>query len=265
MKNVFVNEAFTIAINDYLNSKNNTNGVKFNSFMVVVIRLLMIIYDELDILNPFYLNNEQALNDNLEKYGYNYISVDKFKKTFQNYYENENSEDFINLQKMLIDMFALKNKTMEISKDIECNFKDLLYTPNSSNMLIISYNYLMAKDPNEIENYFSKVMESSKYHKPQKPKKTLNIDAYEILKYSLEDINKLSADELDEVNKKVYNYFDINENAINKDYLLDKAVYDYKNPKPALSSGNGYVDILLVLSIVATLGLAIFLLTIFVF
>ena len=30
MKNVFVNEAFTIAINDYLNSKNNTNGVKFN-------------------------------------------------------------------------------------------------------------------------------------------------------------------------------------------------------------------------------------------
>ena len=57
----------------------------------------------------------------------------------------------------------------------------------------------------------------------------------------------------------------VEENAINKDYLLDKAVYDYKNPKQALSSGNGYVDILLVLSIVATLGLAIFLLTIFVF
>ena len=47
--------------------------------------------------------------------------------------------------------------------------------------------------------------------------KKLNIDAYEILKYSLEDINKTDADQLDEVNKKVYNYFDINENAINKD------------------------------------------------
>ena len=43
MKNVFVNEAFTIAINDYLNNKNSIEGVKFNTFMVVVIRLLMII------------------------------------------------------------------------------------------------------------------------------------------------------------------------------------------------------------------------------
>ena len=28
MKNVFVNEAFTIAINDYLNNKNSIEGVK---------------------------------------------------------------------------------------------------------------------------------------------------------------------------------------------------------------------------------------------
>ena len=267
MKNdsIFVNEAFSEAINDYLSSKNKPEGVKYNSFAVVVIRLLMIIYDELDILNPYYLNNEQSLNDNLEKYGYSYTKICEFKKAFQRYFENENSEDFIGIQKMLIDMFAMKTKSMKVDDVVISNFKDLLYTPSSSSMLITSYNYLMASNPNEISEYFDKVISANKYHKPEKPKKTLNIDAYEILKYSLEDIKGMSADELDQVNKKVYNYFDINENAINKDYLLDKAVYDFNNPKPSFSTGNGYVDILLILSIIVTLGLVIFLLTIFVF
>ena len=104
----FINEAFTVVINDYLESKNHPEGIKFNSFLVVVIRLLTIIYDELDVLNPFYLNNEQAFNDNLEKYGYSYNNIVLFKNTFLSYYQKENSVDFINIQKMLIDMFALK-------------------------------------------------------------------------------------------------------------------------------------------------------------
>ncbi len=266
MKNsVFISEAFTNTINDYLKGKSHPEGITYNSFLVVVIRLLTLIYDELDILNPFYLNNEQALNDNLEKYGYLYNNICKFKNGFNEFYENENSKDFINLQKMLIDMFALKKKSMDLADEEIEKFKSLLYTQKSNNPLMTSYNFLMAKDPDEIENYFEKVVKENVYKKKEREKKTLNIDAYEILKYSLEDINMMSADELDEVNKKVYNYFDINENAINKDYLLDKAVYDFNNPKPSLSTGNGYVDILLILSIVVTLGLIIFLLTVFVF
>ena len=154
---------------------------------------------------------------------------------------------------------------MDLKESEIDSFKDLLYTVKSPNPLITSYNFLMAKDVNEIENYFEKIVKENVYKKKEREKKKLNIDAYEILKYSLEDINKMDADQLDEVNKKVYNYFDINENAINKDYLLDKAVFDFNNPKPSFSTGNGYVDILLILSIVVTLGLVIFLLTIFVF
>ena len=235
MKNsVFISEAFTSVINDYLKGKSHPEGITYNSFLVVVIRLLTLIYDELDILNPFYLNNEQALNDNLEKYGYSYNNICTFKRAFNHFYEKE-------------------------------KYKELLYTIKSPKPLITYYNFLMAKDVNEIENYFEKIVKENVYKKKEREKKKLNIDAYEILKYSLEDINKMDADQLDEVNKKVYNYFDINENAINKDYLLDKAVFDFNNPKPSFSTGNGYVDILLILSIVVTLGLVIFLLTIFVF
>jgi hypothetical protein len=109
---------------------------------------------------------------------------------------------------MLIDMFALKKKSMDLKESEIDSFKDLLYTVKSPNPLITSYNFLMAKDVNEIENYFEKIVKENVYKKKEREKRKLNIDAYEILKYSLEDINKMDADQLDEVNKKVYNYFE---------------------------------------------------------
>ena len=208
---IFVNEAFTNGLNDYLNFKDNPECVKYNSFLVIVVRLLTIIYDELDILNPFYLDNERSLDTNLMKYGYSLEKINDFKKVFQKYYENEGESNFIKIQKMLIDMFALK----------KLNQKAVI----------------------------------------AKPKETLSIEAYEILKYSLEDIKAMNSDELDAVNKEVYNYFDINANAINKKYLLDKAVFDYNHPKPSLSTGNGYVDILFFLAITATIGMVILIIT----
>ena len=39
---VFINEAFTKAINDYLKSVEQPKSVVYNSFLVVVIRLLII-------------------------------------------------------------------------------------------------------------------------------------------------------------------------------------------------------------------------------
>lgn len=263
--NIFVNEAFTNGLNDYLNNKNNPESVKFNSFLVVVIRLLTIIYDELDILNPFYLNNERSLDTNMVKYGYSLENVNEFKKTFQKYYENEGDNNFIKIQKMLIDMFACKKVTLNLSeKEIE-EFRITIYSPYAQSPLIVSYNFLMAKNPLEIIEYFDKQMAEKEKKVISKPKETLNIEAYEILKYSLEDIKAMNSDELDEVNKEVYNYFDINANAINKKYLLDKAVFDYNHPKTSLSTGNGYVDILFFLAITATIGMIILIISLTVF
>ena len=119
----------------------------------------------------------------------------------------------------------------------------------------------MTKNQFDIYKYFERKMKESVKKVDIKPKETLNLEAYEILKYSLEDIRAMTAEELDDVNKKVYNYFDINENAINKSYLLDKAVYNHEHPKSAFSTGNGYVDILFYLSIVSAVAMVIFVLT----
>jgi len=265
MSNTFVNEAFTQIIEKYLNSKNNPEGIEYNSFLVVIVRLLTIIYDELDILTPYYLRDEQSLNNNLTKYGYNLSEVLKFKNLFNSFYEKESEESFVKLQKMIIDMFAMKKITYKVTQSELDEFKKLIFSPHASNPLVVSYNFLMAKNPLEVYDYFEKTLKGAKKAETKKPRETLNLEAYEILKYSLEDIYEMSSEELSEVNKKVYSFFDVNENAINKKYLLDKAVYNFNNPKPAFSTGNGYVDILFFMALLATVGMVVLILTLVVF
>ena len=261
---IFVNQAFTLAINKYLDNKDNPNGIEFNSFFVVVIRLLTLIYDELDIINPYNLNKESILDTNLRKYGYGQVDIIKFKNALQEYYEKETEEGFIFIQKAIIDMFIKKNLSIKINDEEVLEFRSLLYSPYGVNPLIVSYNFMMSKDPLLIVNYFDKQLSEHQKKEIAKVKETLNLEAYEILKYSLEDIDAMNAEQLDKVNKEVYGYFDINENAINKKYLLDKAVFDYNHPKPAFSTGNGFVDILFFLSIIATLAMIIIVITIIV-
>jgi len=165
---------------------------------------------------------------------------------------------------MLIDMFAKKKVTLNISDDEIATFARTLYSPYAGNSLLVSYNFLMSKDTFEVIKYFDKQMAENIKKVISKPKETLNLEAYEILKYSLEDIKTMNSEELDEVNKEVYNYFNINANAINKNYLLDKAVFDFNHPKPSLSTGNGYVDILFFLAIISTVGMVLLIITLIV-
>ena len=44
MESYFINEAIEKAINDYMNSKDKVESVLYNSFLVVVIRMLISIY-----------------------------------------------------------------------------------------------------------------------------------------------------------------------------------------------------------------------------
>ena len=66
---MFINEAFTKAINDYLKSSDNIQGVTYNSFLVVVLRSLVSISSELDIVNPKVMDDAELLKDNLSKFG----------------------------------------------------------------------------------------------------------------------------------------------------------------------------------------------------
>ena len=268
---VFINEAFTKAINDYLKSVEQPKGVVYNSFLVVVIRLLIIMYSELDIVNPMVINDEDLLKNNLAKYGYSKNNLDIFFSDLQVYYElakdNENktikvkNPYFITVQKELIDMLIAKKLNFHLKEKEVQDFYSLLYTPYSKNPLQVSYNFLMADDVLEIDNYFKKQMKENVKVVVPREKHYLNVKAYELLNYSMDQINNMDANEIDRVNHQVYDYFKIRENAINKEYLLDKAIEAKKKKKNKVTSGNGYVDILLIMSIICTVIMVVGIIT----
>ena len=127
MKTFFVNEAFEKAVIDYLNSRDKEESVLYNSFLVVVIRMLINIYGELDIINPYQIKNEFALDANLMKYGLSSESVSEFKRLLDGFYrierknmssiKREENIYFIEVQKRLIDMFNIKRLNFGLTDD----------------------------------------------------------------------------------------------------------------------------------------------------
>ncbi|MFR5857235.1 MAG: hypothetical protein ACLUFU_05440 [Bacilli bacterium] len=271
MEHVFINEAFTQAINDYLKSVEQPKGVIYNSFLVIVIRMLIVLYSELDIVNPLVINDEDLLKSNLTKYGFSKYQLDIFFSDLQVYYDIEKEQKdkivkkpnpyFISVQKLLIDMLIAKKLNFQLKEKEVQDFYNLLYTPYSPNPLQVSYNFLMAEDVLEIDRYFRQQMKENVKQVKTREKHYLNVKAYELLNYSMNDLYQMDANEVDKINSQVYDYFKIRENAINKEYLLDKAIEAIERENNKVTSGNGYVDILLVLSIICTIIMVVGILT----
>lgn len=267
MKIVFINEAFTKGVEDYLNNLSNVQGIAYNSFLTVVVRFLISIYSELDIINPYKLNDYELLKSNLQKYGYSEEDISLFFQRLQEYYEieilnegrqiKEPNRAFVEIQKQIVDMFIKKKLSYELTKRETDNFYYMLYTPYAKNPLQVSYNFLTATDPLEVDNYFKKMMSENVKEVVPKEKHFLNVKAYELLNYSMDNIKDLDSSEIDKINTKVYDYLHIRENAINKEYLLEKALENLEREQNKVTSGNGYVDILLVLSIISTVAMLV--------
>ena len=263
MENMFINEAFDRAIKEYIKLHKTDDEVVANSFPIMVLRMLAVIYGEVDIINPYIIRNEKSFKQNVIKFGYSTQDYEKFKNDFLKFYEIDEENKispikkenpyFIQVQKDLIDMFIIKKENYKVSEEEEKSFFELLYTTKTTNPLRVSYNYLTTADIMEVETYFYKQLHKDE-EKPEPPKKNnvLNIEAYEILNYSLTDIANMDAASVDKINEHVYSFFEIDEEAENKNDLLNEAVQNYKKYNSRLTTGNGYVDILLIMGVVVT-------------
>lgn len=260
----FINEAFNKAINDYINSKEKTEGILYNSFLVVVIRLLVTIYGELDIVNPFYIKNEDSFDINLMKYGAKREKIVKLKMLLEFFYEFDNNNlqaqkreynpYFIEVQKSIIDLFYIKKTNFGLRENESKEFFELLYTPGTSNALRLSYNFLNAEDAYEVAKYYKMVMEENKEDNSDNTEKKnlLGFDIYKMFNVSIADLSKMNKNEIDNLNSEIYKSFDISEKTINKDYLLEEKIREIKMQNSPITTGNGYVDILLIMSVIIT-------------
>lgn len=263
METLFVNYALDKAISNYINYADNKESIAYNSFLCVVARLLVEIYGEMDILGPY--NNDKNIEIfklNLTKFGYEDSELESFFNNLDNFEITDSrnvtstiklkNKSFINVQKNLIDMFIKKIVNYNVSESEINSFYHLLYTNEASNPLMISYNYLMAENPYEIEEYFKNAIKNNKKKNKKDEKHLLNIKAYEILGFESSDIEKMTGRQIDKLNNKIYDYFKIKKNAINREYLLEKEIEKIEKANSVITSGNGYVDILIILGIVVT-------------
>lgn len=266
---IFINQAFTKAINLYLDNKQNPEKNIFSSFPVMVIRTLINIYGELDIINPYRTNNENRMggfDSNLTKFGFSKIKLQDFKTIFQNYYEENSRPDVIilKIEKYLIDMFFWKKKAINITDEQIAEFKQHLYLISNKNPFIQEEIKKYNINSKIIELYFeSMLFESNHDFKFTAYKRnTLLPEAYSILGYSLEAISQMDEITLSQLNNQILTFFKININDPNKSERLKEAITYYKRYSTSFTSGNGYVDMLLLLSVIATVMMSLFAITV---
>ena len=262
----FVNIAFEESIKSYLISLSNKDSLVYNSFPVVVIRLLALIYGKLDIINPYYLKNNVAFMNNLGKFGVSNSHLALFKDEFQRFYEFEQinakrkikqkNPYFVSIQKYLVDMFVAKKKTEEVSLIEEETFLDLIGSSHTKNYYRLSYLYLMSDDLNFIEKYYYSRLNEMDVTKELALDKTitgnLNLEALNLLGINLSNLKNMSNEEIKKAQNKAYEYFEVDALSPTREKELNKAIDYYKLYGKRITSGNGYVDILLLMSVIVT-------------
>ena len=261
MNSSIINEAIDYGIANYLQYKENEESYEFSDFFVVVIRLLCIIFGEENIVKPYEMKNEADFDSTLCQYGFELDKALDFKEQLDKAYESLKKDKtnpfFINIQKVIIDMLMTKKDNHKIPESDINSFYDLLYTPENKNPLQLSYNFMNCTDPWEVDRYFKEQMVKHIVVDAEAKKVVLNPEAYKIFGLSVDQIDEMSADYLSLINHQIYLHFGIKEDAVNKEYLLDEAIEKLNREPVNLSSGNGYVDILLVLGILCTIGLVL--------
>lgn len=263
-KGYFVNKAFDMAITKYIDSVNNKDSIEYNSFLVVTIRILILIYGKLDILNPYYLGNGVALMNNLAKFGVPKSDIALFKDDFLNFFEFAiNSENqiykkpnpyFKRVQKYLIDMFIAKKNNGDVSMEEEEKFLDLIYSTHTTNPYRISYAYLMQADLIETEKYYyTKLNELDMTKELSKTiNENLNLEALNILGINLSNLKDMSNTAILKAQNAAYEYFEVDATDLKREDKLNDALNYYKKYGKKVTTGNGYVDILLLMSVIVT-------------
>lgn len=258
----FINDVINKAIEDYLKYKQMPDNEAFSCFPVLAIRTLIYIYGELDIINPYITRNEQSMggfDSNLMKYGFTKDKIEDFKDSFLRYEKDLTNqtipnEGLISIEKYLMEMYLLKEKSMHLTKDDEALFNSYLYFPENTNQTVQNNLFLIGDNPSYLKRYFQSIAFETRHNFSFEEVRRVTFPplAYQVLGYNMTQVNALNDIDLKKVNENVLNFFRINPDEENKEEMLLKAISYYQKYGNRLTSGNGYVDLLLFLSVLVT-------------
>ena len=216
----FINEAFTFILNQYIQNNEKPQLQAHDNAQMRILKTLIFIYNEIDIVNPYKTNNEKGLggfDENIIKYGYSRNELEKFKRDVLNFYNkevelNKNIIKEINpyleeVEKDLIDLYYCKCIAFATSRnDIE--FKKYLFTTKNEDTTVQAYNLLYSKNIKTTETYLEKALHRLDYPITFKPLLTNKLDnsIYEYFGIAKTIVDTWNQQQINSVNEQILGY-----------------------------------------------------------
>lgn len=266
--NLFVSNATYLALKRYIDYKEKRDYSYASDFLVYVINVLIYIYNEADIINPYMTKEDHVWKNNLLKYGLDDKWFQKFISDLDNYYalDLENKKNkyqdknpfFSYVQEDLIDAFLKKYQVEKMNALELDNFKKMLFSPNSSSQFQRDINKIMALNENEVDEYYaSKIYALNNVISYELIKKNiLDESIYKAFNIDIDRIINLPQSEIDEINQKITSYFKMSpiEPHLNEKLLKEtKKISKYANNSGRIN----IIMFLLLLGLVIAIGLYI--------
>lgn len=248
MNNIFINDSISNGISNYILIKNGKDYDKVHIFEVYVIRCLCKIYGDINILNPYRIDNENSFKSNLIMYGLRVNEMEEFIKLMDDYSKWLNSEKNVGktdltskIEIILINMIIERNKVNKFSEE-ELEFFDKYFDPKNNNFATL--HNLITKDINIVPMYWNrkKTLLSNNIKFKLIRNDLLSSSTYDKYGLDKDDISKLSEEKVRNINNRILEK-EKEDNKRNKKFIPKNII---------ITSGNGFVDTLMLLSIMTT-------------
>lgn len=249
-ENVFVNDFISIGMNEYFARKTAT------TFESHIIECLCDIYGYENMSKVYNSKNEGNFAELLYKYGLSRSNYDSFLRDTIKYekFKEENRQDpsvksdiSSKVEVSIITMFIHKCLLIEPSLEEISHFENNLL----NNFEMIKFHFNTSLNPNKTREIWEKKKKMLTDNVELVEIKPKYLDAFTYAKYgtSLEDVKKMDYRMVEELNKYITSKQEAEALEVPKK-RVPKSANALRNT--VLSTGNGYVDALLVASIIAT-------------
>lgn len=242
----FINPAIEYGLQSYINVINGNSYNKSHIFEMSVINILVEMFGEKAILLPYKIDNQVAFKNNLLMYDYDENCLNIFINNLNNYYmyikdykiQKKHTNTMIYVELALLDMIKKKSAKKNIDKKLISLVDDFLINNANLNKL----RSLISTDREQQVVSKWKELRNELLTKEKESSSTVLLDKKEYAKYgiNINSVELLNSEDIEKINDAIKNE-------------ETRTVVPVKlKDKIALTSGNGFVDVLIILSIILT-------------
>lgn len=241
-----MNNEIELGIKSYLFKSQNPDSSITYYFEYAVIDFLIHMYGKINIINPYQLKSDESLKNNLVIYG---APIEEINELFillgeySNWLKSKTKEknDIVDkIFKILSNLVICKKESVTISEE-ELKYYEAFFNLKDNKLRAIVEMISESKD--NIISLWPNIIKEKEVAKPKEETVYLSKQKYEAYGIDIEEVESLPLDKVKALNAEILKR-DKNDNSggTTKDKPL----------KLVLSSGNGFVDALVLLSIMCT-------------